>query len=215
MKNQSVYERSFITCGIVLFVCVFLKLFGVEWFDLNTDIEILQRIDNIVMNSEILSFIYSFIFTFISSYLWYAITVKTNFTIRSILMVSVFVIISMFIQRFLNVYFIPVIFDILGLYVICILFDKHSSKEFIYCFLINLFYQTLSLILRDLKFSAGNYGATTTIILNLDYYIMLMMTYLYLKKGDKTLCGIKVAFYSFLKEALCGKLLKNCTKNKG
>jgi hypothetical protein len=44
MKNKILYERSLRTCIIMLVVCIVFKLFGAEWFDLNTSIPILQKI---------------------------------------------------------------------------------------------------------------------------------------------------------------------------
>lgn len=45
MKNKILYERSLRTCIIMLVVCIVFKLFGAEWFDLNTSIPILQGLN--------------------------------------------------------------------------------------------------------------------------------------------------------------------------
>lgn len=50
MKNKILYERSLRTCIIMLVVCIVFKLFGAEWFDLNTSIPILQKLDKIIID---------------------------------------------------------------------------------------------------------------------------------------------------------------------
>lgn len=50
MKNKILYKRSLRTCIIMLVICIVFKLFGVEWFDLNTSIPILQKLDKIIID---------------------------------------------------------------------------------------------------------------------------------------------------------------------
>lgn len=59
MKNKILYKRSLRTCIIMLVACIVFKLFGVKWFDLNTSIPILQKLDKIIMNNYIYCLLYS------------------------------------------------------------------------------------------------------------------------------------------------------------
>ncbi len=97
-KSKILYERALVTCIIMLFVCIILKLFGVQWFDLNTDIPILHEIDNVVMNSVPLSFLYSFILTMINGYLICCVSNKS--TKVNLLLLSVVSTISILLSFF-------------------------------------------------------------------------------------------------------------------
>lgn len=44
-KTKLLHERALLTCIIMLFLCIILKLFGIPWFDLNTDSSIERNID--------------------------------------------------------------------------------------------------------------------------------------------------------------------------
>lgn len=52
-------------------------------------------------------------------------------------------------------------------------------------------------------------------LFNLDYYILLLITYLYLNKGGYTLCGETHHYFSFLVTKLWKKRSKNYSENKG
>lgn len=203
-KEKLLYERALITRVVMLFVCIVLKIFGVEWFNLDTSILLLNKIDEIVMNSEALSFLYSFIFTFISSYLVTMITLKHS-NKRNVILVSLFVIISLIFKRYVNKYGIPFLIDTVLIYLIVFTDDKKCTKEFICCFILNISYQCISMFIRNLSIGISNHTCMTNILLNLDYYILLVITYLYLKKGDTTLCGTVAAFGSSLRTKLWKK----------
>lgn len=211
MKSNKLYERALITCIIMLFICILFKLFGFNYFNLNTDIPILKEIDNVVMNSEILSFIYSFTFKFINGYLICCIARKeTKFNIMRLGPICV---ISMILSRYCENDMIILFYDILSLYALCI--NKCSFKEYLLVMIINSIYQLVSLFIRDLGIQCSYHGLINSILLNLDYYIMLLITYFYLVKGDKTLCGIVQVSYSSLANLLWKKRSENYLNKKG
>ena len=214
MKEKLLHERALVTCIAMLFICIILKLFGVQWFDLNTDIPILQEIDNVVMNSEILSFIYSFVFTFISSYMIILIVLKRNSKIN-ILLTSLMVVVSLITKRYYNFYYFPIFIEILFLFIIILFNDKTKLKEILLCILLNLIYQIISLSLRGLNIGVSNYSLLVNVLMNVDYYLLLFLTYLYLKKGDFTLCGIVVVSFSSLANLLWKKRSENYSNKEG
>ena len=81
--------------------------------------------------------------------------------------------------------------------------------------LLNYIYQVISLFIKEIGYGVGNYTMIEGVLFNLDYYIMLAITYLYLKKGDTSLCQIFHQFFSYLKEKLLKKHSKNYSENKG
>ena len=205
-KEKLLYERALITCVVMLFVCIVLKIFGVEWFNLDTSIPLLNKIDEIVMNSVPLSFAYSFISVFINTALVLLTTIKRydkKFIVPSVL----FVIISMCVKMFISIDYISLFTDTFGMLTLCIYLDKNLCivKEYLLVFIINMIYQIASLFIRNLNYQIAFRGMIIGILMNVDYYLMLIITYLYLKKGDKTLCGIFLHFGSSLRTKLWKK----------
>ena len=80
MKNKILYKRSLRTCIIMLVICIVFKLFGVEWFDLNTSIPILQKLDKIIMNNYIYCLLYSSIL--LSVNLFFIISITLNLELK-------------------------------------------------------------------------------------------------------------------------------------
>lgn len=210
MKEKLLHERALVTCIAMLFICIILKLFGVQWFDLNTDIPILQEIDNVVMNSVPLSFLYSFIFRFINSYLIYMIVTKDK---RPTILLLITVITSMLVRPYIDNDIILLIIDFNILLIPCL--GKCKIKEYYLTMFLNLFYQFLSLFIRSLGYQSCNYGLIISALLNLDYYIMFVITYLYLIKGGYTLCGIVQVSYFSLANLLWKKRSENYSNKEG
>lgn len=211
MKEKLLHERALVTCIAMLFICIILKLFGVQWFDLNTDIPILQEIDKVVMNSVPLSFLYSFVLLFINGYLICSISNKT--LNNNLYLLSLVCIISILLSNYLGNNILVLLFDIFGLYIVC--YKKSNIKEYLITILLNIIYQTLSLFIRDLGYQIANYDVISSILFNLDYYILLVLTYLYLKKGDVTLCSISRRSFSYLATKLWKKRSENYSNKEG
>lgn len=210
-KEKSLYERAIITSIIVLIISVLFKLFGVRWFDLDTDIVWLKYLNTLVMNSTILSFIYSFIFKFINGYLICGIAMR-NHKIENVYLIASVSILSILLNYLLKNNPIILLFDFVGLYTICS--QDSNLKEYSLTIVLNILYQIISLFIRNLSIHISYYGLVTSILLNLDYYILLVITYLYLKKRGITLCLIVHHSFSFLRKKLLKKHLKNYS-NKG
>lgn len=204
-KEKLLYERALITCMVMLFVCIVLKIFGVEWFNLDTSIPLLNKIDEIVMNSEVLSFLYSLFFKYINAYLVCCICLKkTKF--RSMPLIPL-CIISMILSRYCTNSIIILVYDTLFMYAVC--FKEVNFLEYISVVILNILYQIASLFIRDLGLKCSYYDVVSSMLFMIDYYIMLIITYLYLKKGDQTICGIVHHCGSFLRTKLWKKRSQN------
>lgn len=203
-KTKLLHERALMTCVIMLFLCIILKLFGVRWFDLDTSIPILNKIDDLVMNNELLSFIYSVFLLSINAIFICLITTKedVNKVVKRFHIILILIIFSMFVKRYVD--FDPLSFtvDTIILYLSCTSVKKVSIVEYLLVTMINVIYQSLSLYIRDLGFHLAYYGLVPSLIFMIDYYLMLSITYLYLKKGEHTLCGIFHRFGSYLANQL-------------
>lgn len=215
-KKVKFYERALISCVLMLIICIGFKLFGANWFDLETNIPILNKLNNLIINNEILSFIYSFILTFISSILMIGIVTKVENN-KAIILTSLLVLIAMFSDKYINIPIICVMIDIVTLYIICLILNKHCTLNFIICCIINIVYQLLSIMLRNIYIDINYYNVVILTLMNIDYYMLLAITYLYIKKGDKTLCGVLDVCFSSQAKKLWKKRTLNLkqSSNKG
>lgn len=212
MKSNKLYERALITCIIMLFICILFKLFGFNYFNLNTDIPILKEIDNVVMNSTPLSFLYSFILTSISVYVICSIILKDKKP--NIIMMVITVFVSILYTSHLNSFY-TLLMDTLSILLICFVSDrKLRFNRYIIVIILNVVYQLLSLFIRNVNISVSYHGLVTTVLLNLDYYILLIITYLLLK-GDYIECLIKAHSGSSLANLLWKKRSENYSNKKG
>lgn len=210
-KKEKLYERALATCVVMLIVCVILKLFGVQWFNLDTGIPLLNAIDRVVMESNLLSFVYSLTFSCLNSIIIICLVTKDSFinVVKKIHVIIAATVIMMFIKRYIEYEIISVIMDILLLYIQCISVSKFKVTEFGMVILLNILYQIISLFIRSLGVQLAYYGLVSSMILNFDYYIMLVMTYLYCRKGGNDLCGIFRAISSSLASQLWKKRSQN------
>lgn len=214
-KTELLHERALLTCIIMLFLCIILKLFGVPWFDMETDIPILQKINELVSNNIVISFIVTLFFKVINGCLICSLVVRDMKKIIDRLYLIIFVSVISMILGFYNVN--SFIFGTLGLYFVCFALGYKSVKEYIVVFIFNIIYQCISLYIKDLGVGFKYYGFIENKLLSIDYYIMLSITYLYLKKGEITLCGEMIRFGSFLANLLWRKPLRasrKCLKSK-
>lgn len=206
-KKELLYKRALITCVVMLFVSIVLKLFGSTLFNLDTDIPILQDIDKVIMSSVPLSFIYSMLLFSINIILVCMIVTKCEMSkiFRKLPMIIILVIISMYIKRYSNNSLLSFITDGFSIYLISVLLGNANLKECLIALLLNLLYQIISLFIRNLGFQLAYYGLIISMLFLIDYYIMLIITYLYLKKGETSLCGIFLQYFSYLRNLLLKK----------
>lgn len=208
MKHK-VYERALATCAVMLLLSILLKVFGIQWLELNTDIAILHELDNLVMNDVLFSFMYSLAFKTFNGYLiCISVTKDSKFDFNIIFISALSVLFAYMLRNSALVF----IYDFLVLFYVCR--KKATFREYIYVMVLNAVYQLISLFIRGLGVQLSYYPVAEEILLNLDYYILLIITYLYLKKEDTSLCSIVQASYSFLASKLCRKPLNESSRNK-
>lgn len=204
-KEKLLYERALITCVVMLFVCIVLKIFGVEWFNLDTSIPLMNKIDEIVMNSVPLSFAYSFISLFINGYLICLIATKETNLKKGYLILIGLCVISILEKTFVKIDLLSMSIDYIGLFAVCYYTNRTSLKEYSIDIILSLVYQIISIFIRNVGYGVSFRGITIGILMNIDYYILLIITYLYLKKGDYTLCSMFRASFSSLRTRLWKK----------
>ena len=209
-KTKLLHERALLTCIIMLFLCIILKLFGIPWFDMETDIPMLQKMNELAANDIVISFIVTLFFKVINGALICSLVVRDMKKIVDHLYLVIFVSVISMVFGFFGIN--SFIFDTLGLYFVCFILGYKSVKEYIVVLIFNIIYQCISLYIKDLGVGFRYYGFIENKLLSIDYYIMLITTYLYLKKGDSTLCGEMIRFGSSLANQLWRKPLRASRK---
>lgn len=190
-------SRTLITYFTILFVVFILKMFGLNYFGLDTNNEVLQKINNLVNNWYLKD-------------IWYCITLYLNtFIIMSItcndkskkMIISTLIVlpISYGITIFENIlgnqgYL--VLIDLLYLFILSLCYIKVAKREkihkynvsnyFLLVLIINIF-QIISMLTRNVNIKITNDFVIST-ILSLDYLVLCLMTFeLYFIKGGKSL----------------------------
>lgn len=206
-KKQILYERALISCIIMLAVCTILKLFGAEWFNLDTGIPLLNKMDELVCYNYWTITAYSLTlklinFTFICSI---TLRVQISKSLKYGFCMIPILLLSMYAAQILDNQLLKVLSDYLVLLLMCGIMNKKEklisffslNKTLPLIYLLNVIYQGMSLYIRDLGYVSSEYNSIERILLSFDYYILLYITYLIRKERES--CGIVASFSSLVK----------------
>lgn len=168
MKNKILYKRSLRTCIIMLVVCIVFKLFGVKWFDLNTSIPILQKLDKIIMNNYIYCLLYSSIL--LSVNLFFIISITLNLELKESFKYTSFTfpftIIFIILKTKIHYNLFLTLSDFIYIISVCkIINHKVKIKRILGVIILNIIYQFISCYLRDIGFHNGNYGCVISVLI--------------------------------------------------
>ena len=227
-KNMDkILSRTLFTYFMVLFAVFALKLFGLNYFNLDKNNHIITAINNFVMYWNLQN-------------IWYSITLYFNTLIvlaitcndRSKQM-KWFVFFSMIIniaigviEKIFDGHPIFVLVDLLYLFILSLCYIKFIKKEKIRKYnvgnywllmIVSTIFQAISLITRNEKLKMNGDFIITT-LMSFDYLILLLMLYkLYFIKGGISLCKMVHGYSSDLLislKALPEKLLKSYQTSK-
>lgn len=162
----------------VLIACFIIKLFGGNYFEIATNNENFIKICNFVDDNLWLKMSLACITYLIGMYFVLCIMLKHNFlTIKEILIFFPLIIFRSVISWYNN--YVSYFIDILIMFVIPFIFSKNRKRILIVNILIIVF-QLISLFIRNLGFSDFNENTTLiSLIMQVDYYIMIFIYYLY------------------------------------
>lgn len=198
MKNlDKVLSRTLFTYGFVLIFIFVLKLFGLNYFGLDTNNEVINKINDFILHWKLENVWYT-ITLCTNTYIIFSITTNDNsktlkyFTLATMPL-------NMVIQYLKTTYGIPFMFvftDLLYLLILSLCYIKFVSKSKIHKYnignyfvftIITIIYQFLSLVTRNVEISNNN-NFLIYLILNIDYFVLLVVTYkLYFMRGGISL----------------------------
>lgn len=183
--------RAITLCWTLLIVCFVVKLFGGNFFAYIGE----SKVANYIEQHFWLLTLVQFVFYFIGTYILLLITYKGKRKVINIISIIVMFIVKVLVFT----YIIPEEFsytaEAVGLILLPIILGI-NWKYAIFVQVEVLLFQVISLFTKNL--SIFNFPDTeiTAYMYMIDYYIMLMLSYLYLKKGDFLMGRLGVWFLS-------------------
>ena len=180
MKDK--YKTLIISCWVVLLCCFVVKLLGGNFFEIVCENEKFIKFCKFI-DGNILKYVISFIMYIVSTYIYLLSIVRNEISNNKKIIGAVVLALLWFIK--LLVYNIPIIAMLLEFGVIIglpiILNKKYWKMSLIGCVL-NLLFQFISLITKNVKLDYVDETMFIAIIFNIDYYIMIILFYLYRTK---------------------------------
>lgn len=205
---DKILSRTLFTYFSILFVVFTLKLFGINYFGLDTGNKIINSINDFITYWRLENVWYA-ITLYVNGYIIMSITCNDNSAKmkKFVLCCMPLFILVQYLKSVMDGNLIFVLIDLLYLFIlsICyIIFIKRDniSKQNIgnyWLFMLSCtIFQIISMITRNTPNDLmGNFIIST--IISFDYLILISMTYkLYFIKGGKSLCGMVHSYFSDL-----------------
>lgn len=225
---DKLFSRTLFTYFSILFVIFTLKLFGCDYFEINTNNHIVKSINDFLLTCKLKQIWYTFTL-FINTYIIFAISCNDNskrMVKFSILTMPLNIMVRILKQTF-NIPFLFVFTDLLYLFILSLCYIKFIKRDrihrenitnyFVFT-LITIIFQFISLITRGIYIGYHDDNLILSLIMNIDYFALLIISYkLYFIKGGNDLwigvLGSSSDLLIFLKE-LPRKLQKSYQKYK-
>ena len=200
------------TYFIILIGIFIIKLFGIDYFGLNTRNEIIVWIDDFI-NRFHLEMVWYGITLYIYTYIILSISCVDNSRDMKIFILCILPP-CLLIQQLKTIVNIPILFiftDLLWLFMLSIIYikiikrdkiEKHNVVNYWLYMLINFIFQLISIIIRNIPFTyqtGYEYNGIAGIIINFDYIILSIIAYiLFFNIGGKSLWAMVVGLFSHL-----------------
>ena len=182
MKDK--YKTLIISCWVVLLCCFVVKLLGGNFFEIVCENEKFIRFCEFI-DGNILKYVISFIMYFISGYIYFIAVVKNDISKYKKILCCVLLIVIWMIKLFIYKYqTIAIIVELMLMILTPILLNKKYWKMAIIGYVLNFSFQLLSVFIKNLKLSFIDNNTLNGIIFSIDYYIMIVLFYLYRIKED-------------------------------
>ena len=207
-----VLSRTLFTYATILFVVFVLKLFGMEYFGLDVNNKVINKINDFILYWRLENIWYA-ITLYINGFVIMSITCNDNSKLmkKFVLFCMPLFIIFQYLKMTYNNVSIFITLDLLYLFILSLCYIKFIKKEKIckcnvrnywFFMFINFIYQFISLITRSITIQSQSLQVDNfivNIIINFDYLVLTIMTYkLYFIKGGKDLWVMVHSYFSDL-----------------
>ena len=192
-------KRAIILCWIMLVACFAIKLFGGNWFEVVCTNEHFSKLCEFVDNNWFLYYPIG-LSLYVASTIFVVLSVSNykKFSKKDFL-ILILVLILLWSTQFIssNTKFIAdTLFLIFSPLVIHLIQEKNIKNVIknnwykgIFCFLITFIFQIISLVTKNVGIKITDDSTLVTLILLIDYYIMIVLYYLYMKKSKEVKNG--------------------------
>lgn len=225
-KDYDKYLSTSIKVYLFVLVIIFImKMVGLDYFGLALDNPIIKELEKLCSNFYVNS-IFNLTFLMVYQYLMISMVCKDNSK-----KMKIFILCSIpfthIVQKTKKIYIdyslITLIAEMLYLYIISLIYNKLNQKEkiktvskrFVIVILLTYLFQVISVITRY-RYNINYINEyIPTIILNLDYLLLLLIAQklVIIKKGDEKICIQDQVGSSSLKKLNFMNLLKKLQKN--
>lgn len=190
----------------VLVIIFIMKLGGIDYFELNHN-TIFTKVMWFLVKYK-LDYVFQYLCLYLNFYLIKSIILKNyKFNFEAIIIPTIIIIGTCILYKYNIQNYYP-IYNMLILFLYFVI-KKAKFKRIIKIFIINILIQMLSSVIRN--YDAQNYITVVNSIMNIDYYIMLIIWYKLEKQGGAKQCQeISQEVYSSLQ--MKANLLKLQTK---
>lgn len=216
-KDYDKYLSASLKVYLFVLVIIFiLKLVGMNYFGIDTNNELICKMNEILITNKWLALFKSLTILSIQFYFYLCIVCnKRRLYLASFIGGLLNIIIQIILMQYLKMNSLYSILSISIMIVIPMIVSKKImfKRQIKYVLLITL-YQAISLMVRNLSFNYeyGNYIVDT--ILNLDQLLLLAITYtVYFIKKEGLQCREQIVGLSLLKKINLKTLLKRLQKN--
>lgn len=200
MKDK--YSTLIKVTWVVLICCFIVKLLGGNFFEIACNNEKFVSFCNLIPFGSIGSYIVLYLGNMISTtiVLLAILKIKNPFANKKIFYTIIILVTGVFVFKFFNEIkikhlYLNFVLDLFLTIVVPIIFDKNKWKKAIAVTIYILLFQVISLITKNIGFKRVDTNLFIYLIYMLDYYIMVILYYLYSIKEDEN----NVRWFIFLR----------------
>lgn len=214
-KDYSKYLKTSLKVYLFVLVIVFImKLVGLNYFGLDLNNSFMINLDNFLKETKLI-YIIDFVTLYIMFYIYISVVCNNKKVKLFALFATMFeFIMQLILLKFNKVNELKYIVDFAIMLIFPIFINKkiEIKKPIVMLLLITL-YQLISYSIRGQIVTSNFNCKIADVLLNIDQYIMLLITYkIYFMEGVVKLCHQEVG-YSLLKKISLKKLLKRLQEN--
>lgn len=214
-KDYDKYLKTSLKVYLFVLVIVFImKLVGLDYFGLDLNNSFMINLDNLLKQTKLI-YIIDFVTLYIMFYIYISIVCDNKKVKLFTLFATIFeFIMQLVLLKFNKVNELKYIVDFTIMFIFPIFINKKIKiKKPIVMLLLITLYQLISYSIRGQIVTSNFNCKIADILLNIDQYIMLLITYkIYFMKGAVKLCHQEVG-YSLLKKINLKNLLKRLQAN--
>lgn len=201
-KDYDKYLKTSLKVYLFVLVIIFImKLVGLDYFGLDLNNSFMINLDNLLKQTKLI-YIIDFVTLYIMFYIYISIVCNNKKVKLFTLFATMFeFIMQLILLKFNKVNELKYIVDFTIMFIFPIFINKkiEIKKPIVMLLLITL-YQLISYSIRGQIVTSNFNCKIADVLLNIDQYIMLLITYkIYFMKGDVKLCHQEVG-YSLLKK---------------